>query len=455
MGWTFQGITTLNSALEAFQTQLEVTSQNIANVDTPGYSEEQVNLAEAPSSSVTEGAISQLGNGVSVQSVTRIQDTYLQGSRYASNANLGMANEQANTASGVSGVIQSVGGQGLSSDLSAFFNAWSGLASNPSSSEQLAVQQAGQTVANDVQSMATGFGQLQQSNTQQIQAALQQVQSDVNQIAGLNQQILKSQAQGGTPNALLDQRDELVSNLSSMMNVNVQNSSDGSVVITSGNLDLVDQTGAHTIPTTYNAATSSLTNGSTSYSIQSGTLAGLFDSANKLTSYQSNLDTFATTLTSQVNAIYSTAADASGNTGESFFTDTGGAAGFSLSSNIANNAGAILTGTSGSASDTGVAQSIANLVNAPVSSLGGNTMSGYYSNMLGQIGVDGQNANNAQSTQQAINQQVQAQISSVTGVNLDDEMTSLLQFQRSYQAAAQALNIMDQTTASFLSTVQG
>ena len=452
MSWAFQGISTLSSALDAFQTQLDVTGQNIANVNTPGYTEEQANLTEADPNQVSPNVT--LGNGVTVESVTRIQAAYLQGANYTSAANLGMANSQANTSTSINSVVLDPSSNGLSNDLDSFFNAWSGLASDPSNSgSQLAVQQAGQTLANDVQSTYGGFQTVQQGVTQQIASTLQSAQSDINQIAGLNKQILSAKSSGGTPNALMDQRDQVVSNLSSLMNITVQNGPNGSVNVSSGNLVLVNQSGARTIPTQYNAATSSLTDGTTSYNISSGQLAGLFNSSNQISGYESSLNTLANTLTSQVNSIYSTASDSSGNTGQTFFTGTN-ASNFALSSTVANNPGSVLTGTSGNASDGGVALSISNLATAPVASIGNQTIGGYYTQLVGQIGTDGQNANTAQTTQQAISQQVQSQISSITGVNMDDEMTNLLRFQRSYQAAAQALNTLDQTTATFLSTLQ-
>ena len=454
--WTFQGITTLSSALEAFQAQLDVTGNNIANVNTAGYSEETANLVSSPSTPVTEGNTFQIGNGVTVQSVTRIQATYLQGSAYNAASALGMANQQATTASSVNSTVLNGTTTGFESDISAFFNSWSSLASDPSSSsEKLAVQQAGQTLANDFQTAGNGILQLQTTNTQQIQSTIQTIQSDVNQIASLNQQIENSTAQGGTPNAMMDQRDQVVSNLASLMNVTVQNTSGGGVTINSGDLILVDQSGAHNVPTTYNAATSSLTSGANSFNISSGQLAGLFDSSNKLGSYQTSLNTLADQIQTQVNTLYATAADSTGTTGADFFSTTGsGATGLALDPTIANNPDAILTGTSGNASDGGVAQSIADLATTSNAALGNQSITDYYTTFVGQIGTDGKQADASQTTSEAVNTQVQNQVQSITGVNLDDEMSNLLRFQRSYQAAAQALNTIDQTISGFLSAVQ-
>ncbi len=454
MSWTFQGISTLNSALEAFQTQLDVTGQNISNVNTPGYTEEQAKLVATDPTQVTQGTTFQLGSGVTVASVSRIQAAYLQGSAYSSASDLGMADQQASTASSVNGVVLDPGMGGLSNDLTAFFNSWSALATDPANSaNKLAVQQAGQTISNDIQGTASGFQQLQGSNDQQIRSTIQSIQADVNQIASLNQKIQDSEASGGSPNALMDQRDQTVSDLASKINVTVHNTPGGGVTVSSGNLILVNQSGARTIPTTWDAASGSLTSGSTSYHIQSGQLAGLFDSTNKISSYQTSLNTLADQLRTQVNTIYATAANSGGATGAQFFSAGSGAANLSLDPAIASNPAAILTGTTGSASDGSVALSISGLANQQIASLGNQTISGYYSSLVGQIGTDGKNANTAQSTHQAINKQIQTQIQSVTGVNLDDEMANLLRFQRSYQAAAQALNAIDQSISTFLTTV--
>ena len=453
MPYTFQGIQTMSSALEAFQSQIDITGENISNVDTPGYSRETVNLAESPVDPVTFGNTYDLGSGVTIESVTRIQNQFLQMSANSVASSLGMANMQASSSSDVNSVIGNPSDGGINTDLDSFFNAWSGLASDPTDANKLTVQQAGETLTNDISSAYEGMESLSQNDGQQVTSTLQNIQSDVNQIATLNQQILSDQASGGSPNALLDQRDQTVANLSSMINVTVTQGPSGAYDVSSGNLVLVNDSGAQTVPTQYNAANGTITDANGSYQVQSGQLAGLCDSINKISSYQGNLNNLADSLQSSVNSAYAGASDSSGNTGETFFSGTG-ASNFSLASGIQSNPDSILTGASGAAGDVGIANQIAGLASQPLTGLGNQTASDYYSQLVGQIGLDGSNANAAQSTQQGMSVQVQSQIQSVSGVNLDDEMSNLLQFQRSYQAAAQALSSMDQTTQNLLSTFQ-
>ena len=101
-----------------------------------------------------------------------------------------------------------------------------------------------------------------------------------------------------------------------------------------------------------------------------------------------------------------------------------------------------------------MALSISNLKDQSVAGLGNVTFARYFGNVVSDVGSkksywDGQN-----STQQAMVDQINQQIQSVSGVSLDDEMANMLKFQRSYQAAAKALSIFDQTTQDLINMIQ-
>jgi flagellar hook-associated protein 1 FlgK len=361
-----------------------------------------------------------------------------------------MANVQAGTSTSVNGIIGSPT-TGIGSDIDAFFNAWSGLASNPTDANQLAVVQAGQQLSEDIQGSSSSLTNLQSSLTQQVGGVLTTIQNDSNQIAQLNTQILQAQATGGSPNSLMDERDQVVQNLASQANVTVQTNPNGSYNVSLGNMPLVTESGANTLPTQWNAAAGTLSNGQQTYQISSGQLAGLFDSLNKVNGYEGQLNTLANQLSTQVNSLYGTAKDSTGATGGVFFTGSG-AAGLTVNSALVSDPSTLGTGTTGAAADVGVAQQLADLGTQALSGLDNQTVSGYYGQLVNQIGEDGQTATNAQSTQQALSQQVQSQIQSVSGVNLNDEMSNLLQYQQSYQAAAQALTNINQAITGLLST---
>src|SRR5579859_7718968 len=140
-----------------------------------------------------------------------------------------------------------------------------------------------------------------------------------------------------------------------------------------------------------------------------------------------------------------------------FFNDSKpqtGAIDFDLSATVKADPNSIAAGTSGKAGDGGVALALSKLSTSSIKALGSESFGTYYQNLVGSIGVDARTAMNSQSTKQALVQQVQAQQQAVSGVNLDEEMTNMLKFQQSYQSAAKALSVIDQTTNSLIGLIQ-
>src|SRR5579862_6236346 len=392
----FQGISTMNTALNAFQTALEVTGNNITNVNTVGYSRQVVQLNELPSTLEDNHLV---GNGVNVASINRIQDQFLFAQQIQASSEDGRLASLTSGLNNVQSVTNATSGSSIGDDLNAFFNSWSALGSSPSDPAlRLQVQQTGETLAGAVQGMYSNLKEQATTTTSSISGTIQQAQSLVNSIAGLNQQIQQADAAGSQPNDLLDQRDQAVQQLSQLMPVKVQPMQDGTVMLFSGQMTLVDQSGAATIPTNYNAAAGTLTSGSQSYPMPSGQLGGLFQTSQKITSYQSQLDTLANTLRTQFNSIESTGINGLGQTGQNFFQDVPagqpqtGAIDFQVDPAIVANPQAIATGVSGNPGDGGLALAMSNLRSAQIASLGGQTFGGYYSSFISGIGQDAANA---------------------------------------------------------------
>ncbi len=455
----FSAIDNMSAALQAFQQELSVTSNNVANVNTPGYSRQVAQLAEAPTSTYTAGAVMSIGNGVTVSSINRIQDMFLQQRTQTAASDTGRLGTMSNGLTAVQGMLNEPGTSGISDALSSFFNAWSGLASNPSdSSQQLQVQTTAQTLTQRVQTLNQSLNAQATQETQTIGTTLQSIQATVNNIASLNQQIHLGSTSSSQPIALLDQRDQALQQLSKLVDVQSQVNSDGTVNVSMNGLTLVDQTGAHQFPTTYSAANSTVTDVTgTSFPIRSGTLAGEFGLVNTIGAYKTQLDTLANTVTSQVNTVYATATDANGNTNQPFFNVTvpaGGAGSFALAPAIAASSSAIATGVTGKAADSSVALALSQLQNQSIAGLGGQTIQGYYTNFVSGIGTQVSYYNSQVTTQAAISTQISNQVQSISGVSLDDEMSHMLEYQRSYQAAAQSLSAFNSTMDSLMNMIK-
>ncbi len=455
----FQGIDVMSSALRAFQRELDVTGHNISNVNTPGYSRQSVSLTASEPTTFTEGKLISLGNGVTVNSVNRVRDMFLEGRRQGANSDIGQADAQNSALQQVESIIQEPSTNGISSAMGQFFDAWSGLASNAGQSGlATSVQLAGQTLADRVRGTYLSLKDLSVQQTGLATQTIKDIQGKVNGIAVLNQQIRDTQAQGGEPNDLMDKRDQAVFELSGLVNINTVKSPDGSVAVYMNQLTLVDSGGPHTFPTTFSASGNSVTDVNGTYAVTGGKLKGIFDSINSITSYQGRLDNLANNLRTQINALHSTGINAAGATGLKFFNDvtsgpqtgaidfnldTTGVVGPPSSPGVGTSAQAIASGVSGSSGDGGLASSISAVRGQSISALGNSSFGDFYSNLVGDVGRDKQQVANTLTTKNALADQINNQVQSNSGVSLDDEMANMLRFQRSYQAAAKALSTFD------------
>ena len=455
---SFSAITQASQALQAFQDALSVTGNNIANANTPGYSREVATFATDPAQTIYSlNGTQQIGTGVSIASINRMSSMFLQAQNLASSSNLGQTNAQLSGGQQIQSLFTDASGSGISNDLTTFYNSWSSLASQPNSANLQAVQQAGITLTTDIRNTYSNLQQLSSQASGQASQTIQQIQGLATQIAQLNSQIVTQSSGGGQPNQLLDQRDAAVQQLSSLVNVSTQNLPDGGLAVNVNQFDLVDSSGANTFPTTFNAASGTVTSAGASYNITGGQLAGNFSTINSISGSMSNLDSLANTLSTQVNTLMSTGITANGTTGQNFFNDTNpqtGAVNFNLDPAVLASYNNIATGTSGNAGDTGLALQIAGTANQAVAGLGNQTTSSYYDSVVTGVGQQVATATSTLSTQTAVSTQIQNQIQSVSGVSVDEEMTNMLQFQRSYQAAAQALNIANSTIGDLLTMMQ-
>jgi flagellar hook-associated protein 1 FlgK len=220
------------SALQAFQQAIEVTSNNVANASTPGYDEESIELETALPQDAGGFAI---GSGVDVGGrAARLQP----GGRdqlNTSQSTLGQLTALQNYTSQIDNLFGTTAG-GLTTALQTYYSGWSAVADDPTSTS------ARQALLGDASALAANLNstssQLQEMNSDvntRITADVNQINSISTQISSLNTQITQSTGSGQTPNQLLDQRDQLVSNLSQLAGVTTTSNSDGSINVYLGN----------------------------------------------------------------------------------------------------------------------------------------------------------------------------------------------------------------------------
>jgi len=456
----FMGIDIASRALRAFQYSLDVTGNNISNVNTKGYSRQTADLAQTDPTIFYSGQRISLGSGVTVSTVYRARDMFLQSRRLDAQAEQGRLDTLVTNLGQVDSTLLEPSDNGIGNALTSFFDSWSSLASNPNeSASRSQVQMAGQTLASRIRDT---YGRLQTLKTQftsEVQTTFDAIDQLTSKIADFNAQIRAATAGGVTPNDLLDQRDLALQELSKLVNVTTHTFTDGSIAVYTGQLNLVDSSGASPIPRTYDAVAQTVSDGQFSYRLREGKLTGLFQTISAIASYQTQLDNLANSLRTQVNALHQTGVNnlTPATTGLNFFNDSvpqNGAIDFDLSAEVKADPDAIAAGTTGKSGDGGLALILSQLRDTTVASLGNKTFNGYYTEFAASVGsaVDGYQT--ALSAKSAVLSQIDTQIQSISGVSLDDEMANMLRFQRSYQAAAKMLNIFDQVTDDLISMVR-
>lgn len=296
------------SALQAGQTTLDLVGQNLANATTAGYHRQTVNLV----SNTTPGVIGNPGTGVDVASITRYTSPPTQTAILQGNANQASTTTQMGIAQQVQTIL-TAGDGGIGASLEDFFNQVTQLTSNPGDpGVRTALVSSASTLAGQFNVAANSLDTLRNSIGGQVSQTVSQVNSLTSRIATLNVQISGQQWQQGQMNNLLDQRDQLIGQLSQLVDVRTVPQSNGTVNVLSSGAPLVVGSAANAFQATQDATgnmvvTQSLGGSSQPVTFSSGTLAGQLQAYNEdVPEIQQRLDTLANTVITQVNEVQAT-----------------------------------------------------------------------------------------------------------------------------------------------------
>jgi flagellar hook-associated protein 1 FlgK len=443
-------------ALMADQNALNITANNVANQNTPGYTRQVVNWQ--PTDVVTlNGTSSSIGiTSTAVSQRDRIleQRVQQQTQTQAQSGALVSALQQVQDIFGLTSSSTSASSTALGSATDAFFNSLSKLEGNPSDA---ATRQSVLTAANNLvstfNSAANQLAQVSSGLDQQVGTVVDQINSLTTTIASLNKQIASTSpdADAGT---LEDQRQLAIAQLSQYVGLNqIKSDSNGITLTTANGAVLVSGSQSYALSTTQVAGTTHVIAGGQDVTsgLSGGQLGGVLKARDQeLPAYASALDNLAYGIGSAVNRQNALGTDGHGNPGAAIFSLPSSAAGAAASIQMATSdpqtVAAAATGEGSSGNGNAVA--LADLSTANVVS--GQTATGFLASFLGQIGNDTAGATTDNSAQQAILTQLTGQRNSLSGVSLDEEASNLTQYQRSYEAAAKVFSIVDSLMASAL-----
>ncbi len=255
---TFVGIQTSLRGLLAQQRALDVTSHNIANASTVGYTRQEVNLAATQPLNVSAGGMANggmLGTGVDVQSYRRVRDQFLDLQYRAQNMQLGDQTARSDALQNVELSFAEPGDSGIQNALDEFFGSWSDLSNSASSgAAKQAVIDKSRTLAqqiNDLQGNLASARQAAADEYTQTAGAGGQINQMANDLSTTLNAIRSAEMTGSQPNDLYDRRDLLLDQLSTMGQVSMTPSAGGSFDVSLGGVTIVDAddtTGMASVP---------------------------------------------------------------------------------------------------------------------------------------------------------------------------------------------------------------
>ena len=463
-------------SLAAEQLAMEVTGNNMANATTPGYRRETANLVESPPIPDPSLGDTLQGQGVRVDAITRAQNAFLSRSVRLQYGTAGYWNSLNTVLSQIQNVFQEPSSSGLAEAMNQFFNSWLTLSQTPDSlPARQAVLEQGKSLTGVFHMMSQQLSQAMGNINTSLINSVNKMNTLSAQIAQLNGQIAGVSSSGGTANTLLDQRGLLMDQLSQLANISYTVNSDQTVNIYLGSNPLVVNQQASSLHVEPGSAP---TSGSSNIppidqidfssspaqtatrlrGLANGSLKGLLVAGSDLSQYLTNLNQLAQTMISRVNALQTQGYQlGSASSGNNFFSGTS-ASSIAVSLNtpqaIAAASGPQQTGNGE------IALQIAQLVHSPIpfaASSSANsqayTFNQYYTNLVGQVGNDGQQAQSRYNSANATLQSLRNARQSATGVDINQSSAHLIQEQQSYQAAASLISVEQTLMANLLQAV--
>lgn len=470
MGTINSAFNIAKQALEADQAALNVTSNNVANASTTGYTRESPVWEE--NTTVKVGSLT-YGEGSSVSSVQSQRDLVLQ-QRLDQQQQLESASSARYTAlQSVQALFSITSSSSTSSgdigtDLTSFFDSFSSLETNPSDqSTREEVLSAANSLASDVSSTAKSLQNQQSGLDQSVSSVVSQVNALTSSIAQLNQQI-QQQSPDSDAGELEDQRQQDISDLSQLIGISqVSTGNNGLQITTTSGALLVDGSNNYELSTgmnngvldVYTTQDSTATDITSQLTSGGGSISGYLTVRDSdIPSVMSQLDNIAYYVSTNVNSLNDAGQDLASDTpgaGTNYiFSEptavSGSAATMSVTMTNPNkiSAAAAGAGTGDDANAIKLAALGSSTIITDSSTSSSYTPSNYYSSIVSSLGTTVSQVETEMTAQSSSVSQLQTQVDSLSSVNLNDEASNLALIERSYQAASKVFSILNTVMAS-------
>ena len=444
----FSSLNVGSQALSAAQRALDVTGQNVSNVNTEGYSRQRVQQTSRGASVVPAmwSRSDASSGGVEITGTLRIRDGFLEARAHQEHATYAGLTSQSRTYTDLESTFGEPSKTGLQAQMTSFWNSWQNIANSPGDAGPAALMlEQAKTVAGTFNGFATQLSQQWAATRDDVNSTVGQVNSMTAEVARLNDAIRSATLDGGTPNELSDQRDVLVLRVAEATGAVATRGDNGVVNLTLSGRALVNVNRSEKLevqgPTSYAPAMTSVTiNWAATHQLATaagGTLQGQLDALTAIIpGAMAHLDAVAANLAATVNAQQNKGVDRAGVAGAPVFLGT-------TAATLAVDPSLLPAGVAASEGPPGFNGNNALTMSAHAGDKTGPDTA--YRDMMVELGVQAQSIQRRSETQQAVSGRVDAARESVAGVSLDEEMTNLVAFQHAYSAAAKYITTIDAT----------
>jgi flagellar hook-associated protein 1 len=450
------------SSFVALDAAMNATAQNVANMETEGYTRRRVSLQSV--NTLPQGLYSPpmgrvgTGAGVSVQEYERLRDTLLQKSAWEARGGLGGYDTQHRLMMAVEGIMGPTGEGSLSSLLGDFYSGWSRLADNPNDQgARLALRGSAETLAGTLNRLDSDIQRLTERATGELRNTVDDANELLREIADLNDIITGARNRGTPDLSAEDRRDAAVDRLASLLPISVQTDRADGFTITAEGMALVQ--GTKTVPLRVSSTDGgplTVHFGDSPYTLRaSGGPGGVIGSTlhhanNALPEIRQALDLLAADVVSATNSVHSSGYGSNGSTGINFFHYEAGpppqgvsAATIRVSDHVRADAGYIAASSldpSQGFLDGDIAQAIAEHRANDGLIDGRQAPEAFVISLMSGIGAAVKSASAEATSRGHVVDHLTAMENGVSGVSIEEEMTNMIRFQQAYAASARVLN---------------
>ncbi|ACL40961.1 flagellar hook-associated protein FlgK [Pseudarthrobacter chlorophenolicus A6] len=456
---TFGGLNTAFLGLTAARQGINLAGQNIANAGTEGYTRQRIEQSPigAPSASGLTAPGVRPGQGVSVDGISRLGNSFLDAGVRSTAAQAGFTSIRSTELQRIEETLQEPGENGITTALQDFWGAWQGVSNHPGESAPAAVLlQAATTLAGKV---SAGYRAIDAQWTQvrsEAAANTATVNDAAAQVAGYNATIRSVLAGGGSANELIDARNSAIETIAALAGGTVRENADGTADVLIGGNALVSGSSYRTLSL---GGQTTITGAGTAVQVEwsdrpgnpagldGGRIAGAVSllspaaggAGGAIAEAAASYDSFASELAAKVNAVHRTGQSTTGAANLDFFASApGGSPAMSLRV-VPRDAAGIATGAAVAGTlDGSVADSLAQLGTSATSP------DKAWAAVVTGIGVLSRSAQQHEQLSAAASVSARGHRDSGASVSLDEENISLLTNQHAYQAAARVMTAVDE-----------